>query len=91
MRKYLIERSIPGLGEATPEQLAAMSEKSNEVLAGLGPQVHWVESFVTDDTLFCYYYAENEELIREHARRGEFPCEKVTAVATVIDPTTATG
>lgn len=90
MHKFLIERSIPGLGDFSPEQLAGLSKQSNDVLAELGPNVQWVHSFVTDGKLVCHYYADNEELIREHARRGGFPCDRVIPVSTTIDPTSAT-
>lgn len=89
MHKYLIERSVPEIESFSGDQLRELSQASNDVLAQLGPNLQWVESFVTDDKLLCYYYADNEELIREHARRGGFPCDHITVVQTTIDPTTA--
>lgn len=86
MPKYVIERDIPGAGSWTQEQITAVSEKSNEVLAGL-PDVQWLESYVTDDKLYCVYVAPDEELIREHARRGEFPVNRISEVKQIIDPT----
>ena len=89
MPKYLIERQLPGAGSLTPAQLKDISGKSNEVLAALGPSIQWVQSYVTQDAIFCVYIAPNEELIREHAKRGGFPATKITQIAQGIDPTTA--
>jgi hypothetical protein len=89
MPKFVIERGVPGIGQASPEELQAISEKSNGVLQELGPEVQWVQSYVTADKLYCVYNAANEELVREHARRGGFPADSVERVSTVIDPTTA--
>lgn len=89
MPKYVIEREIPGAGALTPEQLQAISQKSCSVLNGQGPQIQWVQSFVTDNKVYCVYIAPNEEMVREHARLGEFPCNSVSEVREVIDPTTA--
>lgn len=89
MPKYLIEREIPGAGSLTPEQLQAISQKSCGVLRNLGPQVQWVESYVTDDKVYCVYLAPNIELIREHARQGGFPAQRISEVRRMIDPTTA--
>ncbi|MBN9693226.1 MAG: DUF4242 domain-containing protein [Verrucomicrobia bacterium] len=89
MPKYLIEREIPGAGSLTPEQLQAISQKSCGVLRHLGPQVQWVESYVTDDKVYCVYLAPNAELIREHARQGGFPAQRISEVRRMIDPTTA--
>ncbi|TAK91327.1 MAG: DUF4242 domain-containing protein [Verrucomicrobia bacterium] len=89
MPKYIIEREIPGAGQLTPEQLQGVSQKSCDVLRKLGPQIQWVESYVTNDKVYCVYIAPNEEIIREHARQGGFPANRVSQVKTIIDPTTA--
>jgi len=88
MPKFLIEREIPGLGTLSGDELRAVSQKSNGVLAGLAPRVQWQQSYITQDTLFCIYIAENEEAVLEHARGGGFPADRVLQVAGVIDPTT---
>ena len=87
--KYVIERDLPGAGNLSPDKLQAVSQKSRAVLEELGPQIQWLESYVTADKLYCVYIAPNEELIREHARRGGFPAGTVSEVKTMIDPTTA--
>ena len=89
MPKFLIEREIPGAGNLSPEQLQTISEKSCSVLRSLGPEVQWVQSYVTDDKLYCVYIAPNEQAVREHARIGGFPANRVSEVRTTIDPTTA--
>ena len=89
MPKYVIERDIPGAGNLTADQLKGISQKSCGVLRELGPAVQWLESYVTGDRIYCVYIAENEELLREHARRGGFPANRISRVATMIDPTTA--
>ena len=89
MPKFLIEREIPGAGSLSPEQLQAISQKSCAVLRHLGPQVQWVESYVTDDKVYCVYLAPNAELIREHAQQGGFPAQRISEVRRMIDPTTA--
>lgn len=89
MPKYVIEREIPGAGKLTGDQLKAISQKSCGVLEKLGPQIQWVESFVTDDKVYCVYIAPNEALVREHAKQGGFPANRVSEVRTIIDPTTA--
>ena len=89
MPKFLIEREIPGAGDLPAEQLRAISQKSCEVLRGMGPQVQWVQSYVTGDKIYCVYIAPDEASVREHARQGEFPANKVSRIASVIDPTTA--
>lgn len=89
MPKYVIERDIPGAGQLTAEQFRSISQKSCAVLSELGPAVQWVQSYVTGDRIYCVYIAENEELLREHARRGGFPANRISRVATMIDPTTA--
>lgn len=89
MPKYVIEREIPGAGKLTAEQLHAISQKSCGVLAKLGPQIQWIQSYVTDDKIYCVYIAPNEQLVREHAQQGGFPANRISAVREVIDPTTA--
>ena len=89
MPKYVIEREIPGAGNLSAEQLQGISQKSCSVLKELGPQIQWVESYVTDDKIYCVYIAPNEEMIREHAKRGGFPANRISQVRTIIDPTTA--
>ena len=89
MPKYVIEREIPGAGRMSRDQLHAVSQKSCSVLSGLGPQIQWVESYVTDDKIYCIYIAPNEEMIREHARQGGFPANRISEIRTLIDPTTA--
>src|SRR5665647_764283 len=89
MKTYLIERDIPGAGNLTPAQLKAISQKSCSVLKDMGPQIQWIQSYVTGDKIFCVYKAENEELIREHAKKGGFPANKITEVDTEISPATA--
>jgi len=89
MPKFLIEREIPGAGDLSPEQLRAVSQKSCDVLREMGPQVQWVQSYVTGDKVYCVYIAPDEESVREHARRGEFPANKVSVIKSVIDPATA--
>jgi hypothetical protein len=91
MPKYVIEREIPGLGDASAEDLRAVAQKSNAVLAELAPQVQWVQSYATQDKMYCIYVADDAESVREHARRGGFPADSVVAVAAVVDPTTAEG
>jgi len=89
MPKFLIEREIPGAGDLGPEELRAISQKSCGVLRELGPQVQWVESYVTGDKVYCVYIAPSEELVREHATRGGFPANRVSEIKRMIDPTTA--
>lgn len=89
MPKFIIERTIPGAGSLTPEQLRGVSQKSCSVLSKLGPTIQWVESFVTDDKVYCVYLAPSEEMVREHARQGGFPADSVAVVRRMIDPTTA--
>lgn len=89
MPKYVIERTIPGVGAAQAADLQAISQKSCSVLRELGPEVQWVHSYVTGDKVYCIYNAANEELVREHARRGGFPADSVARVMSIIDPTTA--
>ena len=89
MPKFVIERELAGAGQLTPEQLQAISQKSCGVLRELGPEVQWVQSYVTDDKIYCVYIAPNAELVRQHATRGGFPANRVSEVRGVIDPTTA--
>ena len=89
MKTYLIERDIPNAGKLTPEQLKAISQKSCSVLQHMGPQIQWIQSYVTGDKIFCVYKAENEDLIREHAKEGGFPANVITEVSTTISPATA--
>ena len=89
MPKYVIEREIPGAGDLSREQLQAISQKSCAVLQQIGPQVQWVHSYVTDNKIYCVYIAPNEELVREHARRGGFPANSVAEVRNMIDPVSA--
>ena len=89
MPKFLIEREIPGAGKLTAEELNQISQKSCQVLQSLGPQIQWVQSYVTADKLYCVYIAPNEDLVRKHASEGGFPANQVTQITTIIDPTTA--
>lgn len=89
MPKFVIEREIPGAGELTPEQLKAISQTSCGVLRELGPQIQWLQSYVTDDKIYCVYIAPDEATVLEHAKQGGFPANKVSQVRTTIDPTTA--
>lgn len=89
MPKYIIEREIPGAGNLSAADLQAISQKSCSVISDLGPTLQWVQSFVTDNKVYCVYLAPNEELVREHARQGGFPANVVSRVRVVIDPTTA--
>lgn len=89
MPKYIIEREIPNAAALTPAELKAISQKSCGVLQQLGPSIQWVQSYVTEDKITCVYIAPNADIIREHARLGGFPADRVLEVATIIDPTTA--
>jgi hypothetical protein len=89
MQKYIIERDIPGLGGLTPAELQAVSQKSCTIIDQLRPQLQWIESYVTADKLYCVYLASSEEAIREHAKRGGFPANRIARVLRLIDPTTA--
>ena len=88
-RKFVIEREIPGAGKLTPEQLQGVAQKSCGVLRELGPQIQWLESFVTDDKIYCVYIAPDEAAVRKHAEMGGFPANRVSQVRTMIGPTTA--
>lgn len=89
MPKYVIEREMPGAGSLTPPQLQAASQTSCSVLNALGPQIQWIESYVTDDKIYCIYVAPNKQLIEEHAKRGGFPANRISEIRATIDPTTA--
>ena len=89
MPKFLIEREIPGAGALSGEELQAISQKSCGVLREMGPQIQWVESYVTGDKVYCVYIAPDEAAVREHARRGGFPANRVSEIRRMIDPTTA--
>lgn len=86
MPKYVIERELPGAGQLTKEDLRELAQKSNSVLKELGPQIQWIESYVTDDKLYCVYMAPNAEMVKEHARRGGFPADSVQEIRAIIDP-----
>ena len=88
MPKYVIEREIPGAGNLTGDQLKGISQTSCNVLEKMGPQIQWVQSYVTENKIYCVYIAPNKEMILEHAKQGGFPANVVTEVSTVIDPTT---
>jgi hypothetical protein len=89
MPKYVIERDIPNAGKLSAQELKAISQKSCGVLAGMGPQIQWQQSYVTGDKVYCVYIAPNEDMVREHARQGGFPANRVSEVKSVIDPATA--
>jgi hypothetical protein len=91
MPKYIIERELPGAGDLGDDQILGISQKSCQVLSGLGPQIQWVESFVTDDKIYCVYIAPNREFIEKHAEEGGFPANKISKVRRMIDPTSAEG
>ena len=89
MPKYVIEREIPGAGGLSAEQLHGISQKSCGVLQNLGPQIQWLHSYVTQDKIYCVYIAPNEEMVREHAKQGGFPANRISQVKLTIDPTSA--
>ena len=89
MPKYVIEREISGAGNLSPEDLQGISQKSCSVLQNLGPQIQWVQSYVTDDKIYCVYIAPSEDMIRAHAQQGGFPANRISEIRTVIDLTTA--
>ena len=91
MPKWVIEREVPGAGKLSLDEIQAISQKSCSVVNKLGPQIHWLHSYVTDNKIYCVYIAPNEEVIREHARQGGFPANKISAVRRMIDPTSAEG
>jgi len=88
MPRYLIERNVPGASKMSQQELHAISQKSCNVLAEMGPQIQWVQSYVAGDKIYCVYIAPNEKMVREHAQRGGFPANVVSPVASIIDPTT---
>ena len=89
MPKFVIEREIPDAGKLSTQELQAVSQKSCSVLRNMGPEIQWVESYVTDNKIYCIYIAENEAAIRRHAQEGGFPANRISEIRTVIDPTTA--
>ena len=89
MPKYVIERDLPGAGKLSPEQLRGVSQKSCSVLNRMGPEIQWIHSYVTADKIYCIYRAPNEAMIREHAKEGGFPANKISEVTTIIEPSTA--
>ena len=89
MQKFIIEREIPGAGNLSAAELRGVAQKSCSVLRNLGEQIQWLESYVTDDKIYCVYTAPDEEMIREHARQGGFPANRISEVKLVIDPTSA--
>ena len=89
MPKYVIEREIEGAGNLSAAELQGVSQTSCNVLNELGPQIQWIQSYVTGDKIYCVYIAPSEDLIREHASRGGFPANKISEIKTIIDPTTA--
>ena len=89
MPKFLIEREIPGAGSLSQQELQSISQTSCGVLQKMGPQIQWLQSYVTGDKIYCVYIAPNEEMVREHARQGGFPANRISEIKSVIDPTTA--
>ena len=89
MPKYIIEREIPGAGSLTQQELKSISQKSCGILSNMGPRIQWLESYVTDDKVYCVYIAPDEATVRAHAEQGEFPANRISQVRSVIDPTTA--
>jgi hypothetical protein len=88
MPKYVIEREIPGAGKLSPQELQGISQKSCGVLEKMGPRIQWLHSYVVDDKIYCVYIAPNEQMVREHARQGGFPANKISEVKAIIDPIT---
>ena len=91
MPKYIIERELPGAGKLSEQEIQGIAQKSCEVLNKLGPQIQWVESYVTDDKIYCVYISPNKELIEKHAKEGGFPANTISEVKRIIDPTSAEG
>jgi hypothetical protein len=91
MPKFVIEREIPSAGKLSPQELRSISQKSCAVLRNLGPQIQWVQSYITGDKVYCVYIAPNKEIVEEHAKQGGFPADRISEVTSVIDPTTAEG
>jgi hypothetical protein len=88
MKKFVVERNLPGAGNLSPEELQSITQTSNEAVTRLGKPYHWIQSFITGDKIYCIHVAENEEAIREHAKLGKFPINSVVEVTTIIDPST---
>ena len=91
MPKYVIEREIPGIGKATPEEIKAISQRSYAVMKKLGPDISWLQSYVTGDKIYCVYQAANADIVREHAAGGKFPANVVSEVKSVMDAATGEG
>ena len=91
MPRFVIERELPGAGKLSPQELKSVAEKSNGVLERLGPAIQWVESYVTDEKIYCIYVAQSVDIIRRHAEEGGFPANRISEVRSAIDPTTAEG
>jgi hypothetical protein len=91
MPKYVIEREIPGIGNATPQDAAGIAQKSCDVLRALGPEIQWLHSYVVQDKTYCVYIAPNAEMVRQHAAQSGFPADKISEVKAIIDPVTAEG
>lgn len=89
MPKYVIERELPGAGNLGSDELQAISKKSCDILRGMSPEINWVQSYVTADKIYCVYISPNEDLLREHATKGQFPITSIAEVGSIIDPTTA--
>ncbi len=89
MPKYVIEREIPGAGDLTPEQLKGISQTSCGVLRKMGPEIQWIESYVTGDKIYCVYIAANEQMVKDHASQGGFPANSISEVKSIINPVTA--
>jgi hypothetical protein len=89
MPKYVIEREVPGAGKLSPEQLRGLSQKSCDVLRRLGPEIQWIQSYVTGDKIYCVYIAPEEAVVLEHAKHGGFPANRISKIEEIIDPTTA--
>jgi Nickel responsive protein SCO4226-like len=89
MKKFIVERNLPGAGNLTPEELQAISKTSCAVIKEMGKPYHWIESYIADDKIYCIHIAESEEVVREHARRGRFPVHLISEVKKIIDPLTA--
>jgi len=89
MKKFVVERTLPGAGNLSPEELQAISQTSCEVINQLGKPYYWIQSFITDDKIYCIHIAESEEVVREHARLAKFPVNTIAEVKTVIDPLTS--
>ncbi len=89
MPKYVIEREIPGAGKLSPQDLQAISKKSCDILQNMGPKIQWVQSYVSDDKIYCVYISPDEKMLRQHAQQGEFPINRISPVRSIIDPTTS--